>query len=162
TTDIAAAVRESDITFVIVPTPSEAGGAFTPRYVLDACRTIGGALRDLERFHVVVITSTVMPGCTGAEVKPVLEEVSGKKCGVDFGLCYSPEFISLGSVIRDFLNPDFILIGESDKKAGDLVASVYTQVCDNQPKVARMTWTNAELTKLALNAYVTTKISYAN
>jgi len=162
TTDIAAAVRDTDITFVIVPTPSEAGGAFTPRYVLEACRTIGATLRGLDRFHVVVITSTVMPGCTGNEVRPVLEETSGKRCGVDFGLCYSPEFISLGSVIRDFLNPDFLLIGESDRKAGDLVVSVYAQVCDNQPKIARMTWTNAELTKLALNAYVTTKISYAN
>jgi UDPglucose 6-dehydrogenase len=93
---------------------------------------------------------------------PALENASGKRCGQDFGLCYSPEFISLGSVIRDFLNPDFLLIGESDARAGELLASFAKSVCDNQPPVARMSFANAELTKLALNTYVTTKISYAN
>jgi UDPglucose 6-dehydrogenase len=103
-----------------------------------------------------------MPGSTGAHLLPALESASGKRCGKDFGLCYSPEFISLGSVIRDFLNPDFLLIGESDPHAGELLASVAKGVCDNQPPVARMSFANAELTKLALNTYVTTKISYAN
>ena len=82
--------------------------------------------------------------------------------GVDFGLCYSPEFIALGSVIRDFLNPDMLLIGESDACAGDALAALYAQVCDNKPAVARMSFVNAEITKLAVNTYVTTKISYAN
>jgi UDPglucose 6-dehydrogenase len=82
--------------------------------------------------------------------------------GQDFGLCYSPEFIALGSVIRDFLNPDMLLIGESDTHAGDVLASLYAQVCENKPAVARMAFVNAEVTKLAVNTYVTTKISYAN
>lgn len=59
-----------------------------------------------------------MPGATETVIKPILEEVSGKKCGVDFGLCYSPEFIALGSVIKDLASPDAVLIGESDKKSG--------------------------------------------
>src|SRR4029077_4940266 len=87
---------------------------------------------------------------------------SVKRVGTDFGLCYSPEFIALGSVIRDFLNPDMLLIGESDKRAGDLLQSLYAQVCENKPSVARMSFVNAEITKLAVNTYVTTKISYAN
>jgi UDPglucose 6-dehydrogenase len=103
-----------------------------------------------------------MPGATGGQLLPALESASGKRCGKDFGLCYSPEFISLGSVIRDFLNPDFLLIGESDPRAGELLATVSQEVCDNRPPVARMSFANAELTKLALNTYVTTKISYAN
>ncbi|PYX42939.1 MAG: UDP-glucose/GDP-mannose dehydrogenase family protein, partial [Acidobacteria bacterium] len=76
--------------------------------------------------------------------------------------CYSPEFIALGSVMRDFLNPDMLLIGESDARAGDTLQSLYAQVCENKPAIARMSFVNAEITKLAVNTYVTTKISYAN
>ena len=92
----------------------------------------------------------------------MLEKASGKRMGADFGLCYSPEFIALGSVIRDFLNPDMLLIGESDKRAGDFLQSLYAEVCENKPALARMSFVNAEITKLAVNTYVTTKISYAN
>jgi UDPglucose 6-dehydrogenase len=162
TTDIADAVLRTDITFIIVPTPSEPSGAFSLKYVLAAAKSIGQALKDKSAYHLVVLTSTVMPGATGGQLLPTLESASGKRCGKDFGLCYSPEFISLGSVIRDFLNPDCLLIGESDARAGELLASVGKGVCDNQPPVARMSFANAELTKLALNTYVTTKISYAN
>jgi UDPglucose 6-dehydrogenase len=162
TGDLHQAARQANVLFVIVPTPSDAGGAFTPRYVLEAMRPIGEALRARDDFPIVVVTSTVMPGCTGGQVRPLLEEVSGKRCGVDFGLCYSPEFIALGSVVRDFLNPDLLLIGESDPRAGEQVAALYLGVCDTKPRVARMSFANAELTKLAVNAFVTTKISYAN
>lgn len=162
TTDIEEAVADCDIVFMIVPTPSETGGSFSLKYVLPAATSIGKALRNKSQFPIIVLTSTVMPGTTGGPLKAALESASGKRCGIDFGLCYSPEFISLGSVIRDFLHPDFILIGESDKRSGDLLASFYQQVCENKPPVARMAFANAELTKLALNTFVTTKISYAN
>jgi UDPglucose 6-dehydrogenase len=162
TTDIKAAVADSDVTFLIVPTPSEAGGDFSLRYVLSAARPIGEAIREKDSFHLVVLTSTVMPGATGGELLPALEEASGKRCGTDFGLCYSPEFIALGSVIRDLLNPDFILIGESDPRSGAWLGEFYQGLCDNRPPVARMAFVNAELTKVALNTFVTTKISYAN
>ena len=68
---------------------------------------IGQAIKKKDSYHVVVLTSTVMPGATRSILLPVLEKSSGKICGEDFGLCYSPEFIALGTVIRDFLNPDF-------------------------------------------------------
>ena len=93
---------------------------------------------------------------------PALEAHSGKKCGRDFGLCYNPEFIALGSVIRDMLNPDMILIGESDARSGELLEKLYTGVCDSNPRIQRMNFVNAELTKLSVNTFVTTKISYAN
>jgi UDPglucose 6-dehydrogenase len=161
TTDIGAAVRATEITFVVVPTPSEADGQFSLHLILDACDEIGNVLRD-KPYHLVVITSTVMPGSTGGPVKQRLEEVSGKRCGPDFGLCYNPEFIALGSAIRDMLNPDLILIGESDPHAGNLLVSVYERLCAGTPPVRRMSFVNAELTKLALNTFVTTKISFAN
>jgi UDPglucose 6-dehydrogenase len=162
TDDIAAAVRASEVTFIVVSTPSEAHGGFSLRYVLPVCEAIGRALRAKNNFHVVVLTSTVMPGCTGNEVRQALEAHSGKRCGNDFGLCYNPEFVALGSVIADMLSPDFILIGESDSRSGDQLANVYHKLCDNNPHVARMNFVNAELTKLAVNTFVTTKISYAN
>src|SRR5215471_10152536 len=132
------AVRESEATFIVVSTPSEAGGGFSLRYVLPVCQAIGRALHTKPGYHLVVLTSTVMPESTGGEVKTTLERVSGKVCGRDFGLCYSPEFIALGTVIRDFYNPDFLLIGESDPRSGDMLAGLYKQVCKNSPPVARM------------------------
>jgi len=161
-TDVEGAVRQSDITFIVVSTPSDAAGGFSLRYVEPVSQAIGRALASKSEYHVVCLTSTVMPGTTGGSVRELLEKVSGKRVGADFGLCYSPEFIALGSVIRDFLNPDMLLIGESDKRAGDFLQSLYVQVCENKPALARMSFVNAEITKLAVNTYVTTKISYAN
>lgn len=98
-----------------------------------------------------------MPGSTGVEVRAMLERISGKVCGQDFGLCYSPEFVALGSVIRDFYFPDFMLIGESHPRAGEMLAEICRHTCKNTPSVTRMNFINAEITKLAVNTYITTK-----
>ena len=156
------AIENSEATFILVPTPSDTGGGFSLRYVIPACEAIGHVLRAKATFHLVVLTSTVLPGAAENEVKPVLEACSGKKCGVDFGLCYNPEFVSLGSVIKDLLHPDFVLIGESDPSSGDMLASLYRGLCENEPSIARMNFVNAELTKLSVNTFVTTKITFAN
>jgi UDPglucose 6-dehydrogenase len=160
--DIESAVAASDVTFIVVATPSEPTGGFSLRYVLPVCERIGRAISKKNTFHLIVLTSTVMPGTTDDIVRMSIEQTSGKRCGLDFGLCYNPEFIALGSVIRDFLNPDFILIGESDTNSGTLLENIYKKVCDNSPEVARMSPINAEITKLSVNTYVTTKISFAN
>lgn len=162
TTDYAEAVAGSTATFIIVPTPSEASGGFSLKYVLTAIEQIGQALRHKDEFHLVVITSTVMPGATGGPIREALEAASGKCCGEGFGLCYSPEFIALGNVIHDMLNPDFILVGESDPKAGEMLASIYRNLANHQPPISRMNLVNAELAKISVNTFVTTKISYAN
>jgi UDPglucose 6-dehydrogenase len=162
TSSIEEAVASAGMTFIVVATPSEPEGGFSLRYVLSACEKIGGALRAQKGFHVVVLTSTVMPGSTGGAVRAALELASGLRAGQDFGLCYSPEFIALGSVIRDFLNPDFVLIGESDQRAGNSLETLYREVCENTPSVARMNFVNAEIAKLSVNTFVTTKISFAN
>ncbi len=156
------AVLQTDVTFVIVPTPSGPDGTFSNKYVLEAVRDIGSALKQKDSYHLVVITSTVMPGSTGGEIRQALEQTSGRVLGDYLGLCYSPEFIALGTVIRDMLHPDFFLIGESDIKAGDLLVSLYRQASNNQPRMERMNFVNAELTKISVNTFVTTKISYAN
>ena len=162
TTDYELAIAESEASFIIVPTPSAENGLFTNHYVLQAIQKIGQSLQKKEGYHLVVITSTVMPGSTTGEIQEALESSSGKKVGNELGICYNPEFIALGSVVRDMLFPDMVLIGESDKKAGDMLQNIYEGFCENQPPVQRMNCINAELTKLSLNTFVTTKISYAN
>lgn len=162
TIDYHDAILSSEISFVIVPTPSAADGFFSNKNVVAAMESIGAALRGKSSYHLVVVTSTVMPGSTDGEIKEVLERSSGRRVGETLGLCYNPEFIALGSVVKDLLSPDFILIGESDERAGDLLEDVHLQTCDNDPPVLRMNFVNAELCKLAVNTFVTTKISYAN
>ncbi len=156
------AVLYSDISFVIVPTPSDHRGAFSLQYAKYAFKSLGQALKKKDGYHVIVMTSTVLPGATRHGLLPILEEESGKKCGPDFGLCYNPEFIALGSVIRDFLNPDFYLLGQFDERSGDVLEQVHNQVSQNNAPVKRMSLENAELAKVSVNSYVTMKISFAN
>jgi UDPglucose 6-dehydrogenase len=166
TTDCEAAVLASDVSFVIVPTPSDSQGGFSNKYVLSAMASIGQALRKKRGYHVVNVTCTVMPGAMNGEIRQALEAASGRSVGATgesgLGLCYNPEFIALGSVIRDMLRPDMILIGESDARAGQVLEDLYRATCDNSPPVRRMNLVNAEITKISVNTYVTTKISYAN
>jgi UDPglucose 6-dehydrogenase len=162
TLSVEEAVRDSEISFVIVPTPSDERGAFSLQYARNAFQGIGRALRNKKAYHVIVLTSTVLPGATRHGLLPVLERESGKTCGPDFGLCYNPEFIALGSVLRDFLNPDFYLLGQFDERSGDLLEKVHRQVSLNRASVQRMSLENAELAKIAVNSYVTMKISFAN
>jgi len=162
TLDFAEAVKQTEISFVIVPTPSDSHGVFTNKYVLSALEKIGAALRKCDHYHVVNITSTVMPGSTGGEIRAALEAASGRTVGDNLGLTYNPEFIALGSVVRDMLYPDMLLIGESDTRAGDTLQSVYEGTVESNPPFQRMNLVNAEITKIAVNTYVTTKISYAN
>ncbi len=162
TQDYSKAILGSDISFIIVPTPSDERGGFSTEYAQTAAACIGDALRQKNSWHLVVLTSTVLPGSTQRDILPVLEAHSGKKCGVDFGLCYNPEFIALGSVVRNIFNPDFILIGEFDSRSGATLEEFYQRIVDNGAPAARMNIVNAELTKISVNTFVTTKISYAN
>jgi UDPglucose 6-dehydrogenase len=156
------AILKTEVTFIIVPTPSDPDGCFSMKYVLSAAGEIGAALRKKKDWHLVVLSSTVMPGSTDRVLLPALEKASGKKCGPDFGLCYNPEFIALGSVVRDMLHPDMILVGQLDERCGAILQELYTGVCESNPRINRMNFVNAELTKLSVNTFVTTKISYAN
>jgi UDPglucose 6-dehydrogenase len=161
TTDLAEAAR-ADVTILLVPTPSDERGAFSNEYLLAAVDDVGRALSGRDDHHVVVVASTVMPGSCDTVIGPALESASGRRVGETLGLCYSPEFIALGNVIRDMLGPDMVLIGESDSRAGDVLERLYSGVVENDPPFRRMSLVNAELTKIAVNTYVTMKISYAN
>jgi UDPglucose 6-dehydrogenase len=161
TDDYRFAVENSEASFIVVPTPSEESGTFSTKYVEAAGGKIAENLREKDDFHLIVLVSTVLPGAT-AHLKELIEKVSGKKCGVDFGLCYSPESIALGNVLRGLSNPDMVLVGESDPKSGELLSEIYRRVCENNPPIVRTNFWNAELGKILLNSYITMKISFAN
>jgi len=163
TQDYRRAIEQSDITFLIVPTPSTAEGHFSDEYLQDALRHLAAALRNLEKAcHLFVVTSTVSPGTTEQRLIPLIESVAGRQLHKDFEVCYNPEFIALGSVINDFLSPDLVLIGQSNKSAGDKLEAIYRVVCESKPYIARMSIISAEIAKISLNSYVTMKISFAN
>lgn len=162
TTDGVTAVLSSETTVIAVPTPSELDGGYSLKYILEACAVIGEALRKKDLYHLVVLKSTVLPGSCDSHVIPTLEARSGKRCGDNFGFCYNPEFIALGSVIHNIFNPDLTLIGQSDPKAGDRLLEICDRILPIDAPVARMNLVNAELAKLAVNTYVTMKISFAN
>lgn len=161
TTDARNAVAKTDISFIIVPTPSLPDGKFDTSLVEKVLLDVAEALKEKNKYHLVVITSTVLPGDM-ARLCLLLENLSGKKCNIDFGMCYNPDFIALGNIVHDFTNPDLVLIGESDKKAGDILHHIHERLVKTRPSFHRMNFYNAELAKIAINSYCTVKISFAN
>src|SRR5207244_5336909 len=133
-----------------------ADGAFRNDFVLDAVENIGRAVRRKTGYHLVVVHSTTMPGSVGGPIRERLEAASGKRVGTDIGLCYNPEFIALGNVVEGLLHPDFVLIGESDARAGALLEDICRRVVGDSVPIARMNFVNAELTKISVNTYITT------
>lgn len=163
TSDYKEAIIKSDITFITVGTPSKEDKSIDLSYVESAAAQIGEALREKNTWHLVVVKSTVVPGTTEGLVCRTIEKTSGKKCGLDFGICMNPEFLKEGSAIRDTLNPDRIIIGEYDRKSGDYLEDFYRQFYDNMlPPVLRTSLINAELIKYANNAFLAMKISFIN
>ncbi len=150
------------MSIVLVATPSRPDGSFSLDYVLGACEDLGEALADKEGYHLVVIASTVMPGACEGPIRQALERSSGKRVGAELGLCACPEFVALGQVIEGFQRPDFVLIGAWDEKSGEILRGVYERFVANGAPVVVTNLVNAELAKIALNTYLTTKISFAN
>jgi UDPglucose 6-dehydrogenase len=156
------AFQESEATFVIVPTPSLESGEFSNRFVLEVVSKVGAELStSIKSQHTVVIVSTVMPGSTQGEIKNALYEAAGEVSKL-IKICYSPEFIALGTVIKNMQFPDMILIGEDEIGAGNLLAEISLSIAKNTPSVMRLSTSEAEICKIAINSFVTTKISFSN
>jgi UDPglucose 6-dehydrogenase len=155
--------RDTDASFYIPPSPSLLDGSFSNEFLLRAMQPMARVVRDAgKNDHLFVVNSTTTPGAMRSVILPTLEHETGGTCGRDFGLCYNPEFIALGNVIRGLLEPDLVLIGESDAASGERLAALYQDYNTNQPKIARMSLTSAELTKISVNSFVTMKISFTN
>lgn len=161
-TDTAAAVAQTEVTLILVPTPSTPEGDYSNDCLLAAIAETGAAISRKAGRHLVVVVSTVMPGAMGGVITPALEEAAGRRLGPLLGLCYCPEFVALGDVIANMRQPDMVLIGQSDEASGAQLLSLLRPVWTREPAVWRLNFVNAELAKIAVNGYVTTKISYAN
>lgn len=163
TTSHAEAIEKSEITLILVATPSIGDGRFSNRYVKSAVRSLAEAFGKSDKpYHIFVISSTVVPGSTDRTFIPLIEQHSGRRHKKDFDVCFDPDFVALGTVIRDFENPDFVIVGESSPEAGARVAALHKKMCKNDPPIHRMSLISAEVAKVSLNAYITMKISFAN
>jgi UDPglucose 6-dehydrogenase len=153
----------SDISYIAVGTPCDKRGHIDLRYVKRAALDIGRSLKVSNRNQLVIVKSTVTTGTARNLVRETLERASGKKAGVDFGLCSNPEFLREGSAIEDTERPDRIIIGSDDPVAIDRLDAFYREFHgEHTPEIIRTTHENAELIKYANNAFLATKISFIN
>ncbi len=155
----AQAVRETELSFLCVGTPSQANGNLDLRYIRRICEQIGQALKDKASRHTVVVRSTVLPGTMHGIVIPILEEFSGKKAGFDFGVCHNPEFLREGSAVKDFNCPPKTVIGELDQASGDMLAALYRKI---DAPLIRTDLETAEMVKYVDNSWHALKIGFAN
>jgi len=157
------AIAESDVTIILTATPSLPDGSFSNAHIEDALMVLSKELGNSQKkYHLFVISSTIIPGSIENSFIPLIERYSGWKLNEGFGICYDPDFVALGNVMRDFRNPEVIIIGESCPNDGQTLEKLHTGICDNSPPVRRMSLASAEIAKVSLNAFITLKISFAN
>lgn len=157
TSDVAAAVASSDVTFLAVGTPCR-GSEIDLSFLSAAAEQVGIGLRSCPDYHVVTVKSTVVPSTTDTLVRNILERASGRRAG-DFGLCMNPEFLREGSAVEDFMDPDRIVIGQWDERSGQRLSELYQPF--DCPKITT-SLRNAELTKYASNSLLATLVSFSN
>ena len=159
TTDVQRAVLDTELSLLCVGTPSKKNGDLDLVYMEAVCRQIGEALRDKAGRHTVVVRSTVLPGTVNNVVIPLLEQASGKKAGVDFGVAVNPEFLRESTAIKDYDFPAMTVIGELDTQSGDILQSLYEGL---DAPVIRKSIEVAEMIKYTCNVWHATKVTFAN
>ena len=159
TVSVKEAIENSEISLICVGTPSNLDGSINLEHIKRVCSDIGKVLKAKNKFHVVVIRSTILPGATESILIPILEKNQGGKKFVDFGVCVNPEFMREGQAIYDFYNPERIVIGANDKDSGDLVEKIYSSI--NAP-VVQVDIKTAEIIKYVDNTFHGMKVAFAN
>lgn len=154
TSSLDEAINFANIYFIFVDTPTTSKGTAYDHKNLNKVLSEINA-RQIENKHII-ISSTVFPGYINATGKLLLKDCKNTT------LSYNPEFIAQGNIIEDFLNPSIILIGQESLEAGNIIENIYKKVVKNNPVICRMSPISAEITKLALNCFITTKIAFAN
>jgi len=159
TTDLSDAVTNSEITFVCVGTPPKKNGSSDLSQVETVSETIGECLRSDDSRHTIIVKSTVLPGTTETIVIPVLERISGKKVFTDFGIGSNPEFLKEGTAVYDFFHTDRVVIGTNDPMTKQILEDLYRPL---KVPIFSTTIRTSEMIKFASNAFLATKISFAN
>jgi GDP-mannose 6-dehydrogenase len=159
TTSTAEAVRDTDVSLICVGTPSRRNGSLDLTYLERVAEQIGAALESKDRYHVVVVRSTVLPGTTHEVVIPALERTSGRKYGTGFGVTVNPEFLREGTAIHDFRNPPLTLIGHNYQSDAQPTKALYARV---EAPIETTTIRTAEMMKYASNTWHALKVTFAN
>lgn len=149
---------DADISIFTVPTPT-IEGKISLKYLKEAASDLGKRIANMKKYHLAVVRSTVVPGTTEGIVLKALEKYSGKKAGKGFGLCMNPEYLREVSAVSDFANPWIVVIGEYDKKSGDLLEKVYKRF---KCPIHRVPIKEAEMQKYVHNLYNAYKITFFN
>ena len=147
------AVQHSNFLYVVVATPSLPNGEYNHSYVDSLVEEVISLGKQKEKKYFIVCCTTMPEYC---------DQVQERLAPYNYEVCYNPEFIAQGTILRDQSFPDMVLIGESSKEAGDKIQTHYEKMTQNNPVFCRMTRTEAEICKISLNCFLTTKISYAN
>jgi UDPglucose 6-dehydrogenase len=158
-TDISNALLNTELTIICVGTPQKADGSHELKYISEVARQIGKSMVSDPQYHTIIIKSTVLPGTTENFVLPILLQESGKQVFKYFGIGSNPEFLKEGSAVEDFFHTDRVIIGTNDQKTREILETLY------QPLHAPIFSTNirtAEMIKYVSNAFLATKISFAN
>ena len=154
TTSLQEGLNHSDTIFIIVQTPNGGGERFYDHSILS------NLLQKINNKKVknkdIIIGCTVMPGYINDIGNLLLKDCENTT------LNYNPEFIAQGDIIKGFLNPDIILIGTNEERVGNTLKDVYSKIVNNEPKYCVLKPIEAELVKISINGYITTKLSYAN
>lgn len=159
TTDPARAVRESEISFVCVGTPSLRSGKLDLSHIVKVAEEIGSALREKKGFHIIVLRSTVLPGTTQSTLVPILEKASGRRHGDSFTVCYNPEFMREGCAVADFLEPPYTVLGAEVTEHLLPLRELYNTI---PGAVFETTIPAAEMVKYVSNLYHAVKVGFAN
>lgn len=158
TTDVNEAVRNTDVSFIVVGTPSSKEGHLNLNYIYAVAKQIGEALRNKKAFHIVAIRSTVLPG-TNEKVGEIITEASGKERGKDFTIVSNPEFLREGTSVKDYFNPPLTLVGTDSPYAEQVFREIYKDID------AEFICTDirvAEMMKYVNNTYHALKIVFGN
>lgn len=158
TTDHLNAVKESEVAFICVGTPSLPTGQLNLRFVYQVAEQIGNGLKEMDSFYTVVIRSTVFPGAN-ERITKIIEEFSGRKSDIDFAVVSNPEFIREGSAIYDYYNPAITVIGTENQRAYDILKKIYINI---KAPIIKTDIGIAELIKYANNSFHALKITFAN
>lgn len=159
TDEVERAVEETEVSLVCVGTPSKANGDLDLTYVKRVAEQIGSAVGASSSYHTVVLRSTVLPGTTSEIVQPILEKSSGKRAGLDFGLCFNPEFLREGCSVADLYAPPFTLVGATTDREADVVREMFGWL--DAEFIVEDTRT-AEMVKYISNSYHALKVAFAN
>jgi GDP-mannose 6-dehydrogenase len=158
TTDIQEAIDQSDLSIIAVGTPSSKQGHLNLDYIYSVAADIGKALKDKNKFHIIAIRSTVLPG-TNKKVGEIIEKESGKKRNLNFTVVSNPEFLREGTAVADYFKPPITLIGSDHDYGRDYMVALYEGI---EGEVVTTHIEVAEIIKYVNNTYHALKIVFGN